>query len=136
MFQKKTPEGVDPEKNYFFRWSELREFFLKSLHFFAKNRSSRDLFKNEVLDQNFDFRSPHTPPTLANFHFFDKFPLISHCKLHWICPKLTKSGTPLGRTPLKELRVRLTIQLWVGIKYTEYRFQLFVFALYLVRKYI
>ena len=89
------------KKTFFFLIRTSRVFFWKVFKFFAKNRSSRDLFKNEVLGQNFDFRSPHTPLTLGNLHFFCEFPLISHCKLHCVCPKMTKSGTPLGETPLK-----------------------------------
>ena len=70
------------KKTFFFLIRTSRVFFEKSSIFFAKIRSSRDLFKNEVLDQNFDFGSSHTPLTLGNFQNFDKFPLISHCKLH------------------------------------------------------
>ena len=68
---------------FFLKVFQLCEFLLKSLQiFFVKIRSSRDLFKNAVLDQNFDFRSPHTPLTLGNFQNFGEFPLISHCKLY------------------------------------------------------
>ena len=100
-----SPRWVPTRKKslFFFLDQNFASFFWKVFNFFAKKRSTRDLFKNGVLDQNFDFRSPHTPPTLGNFQIFGELPLISHCKLHWICPKLTKSGTPLGRTPLKSV---------------------------------
>ena len=42
-----------------------------------KNISSRDLFKNEVLDQNFDFRSPHTPLLWRTLELSDFFGIVT-----------------------------------------------------------
>ena len=43
-----------------------------TFQFLVKNRSSRDLFKNGVLGQNFDFGSPHTLPTFGDIRFFEQ----------------------------------------------------------------
>ena len=48
---------------------------MKSLHFLLLERSSRDLFKNEVLDRNFDFEGTPYPLNVSIF-FLENGPKV------------------------------------------------------------
>ena len=71
-FKGVSPRWVPTRKKkyvFFFLIRTSRSFPQNFLKIFAKIRSSRDMSKNGVLGQIFDFRSPHTPPTLGVVHF-------------------------------------------------------------------
>ena len=76
---------------FFLKVFQLCEFLLKSLQFFAKIRSSRDLFKNEVLGQNFDFGLPHTLSTFGDIRIFEPKTWIFREKV-----EISTLGYPFG----------------------------------------